>query len=211
MTALILLMSVTDRTWLGDEIFDSVPRKSIPPPTPAPLGVSFSSYTIAVPNRLALYFDQDAPAVRLRTIAAHPRVCEQLHETLRPYIDASRRRDRVWDAGATGGVAAIIGCAIPDILLLAGTITPGPAMLLQLALGPLGILVGLRVIDWAFPAFEIVEIWQRSRWQRTKSVFWQGVLFGLALLGVILTIVLSQPSGSTSCRCNTTTAAAGQP
>ena len=56
---------------------------------------------------------------------------------------------------------------------------------------------------WTFPPLELVEAWERSRWTAVQTWFWQGLIFLLAVVGIILTIILSQPSGSSACRCHT--------
>lgn len=114
------------------------------------------------------------------------------------------KRKRIWDPALTGSSFSILGFAIPDVLLLTGVLPPWWTMILQFTTGPLGMLVPLKLIPWTFPPLELVEAWEQSRWTAVKTWFWQGLIFLLAVVGIILTILLSQPSGSSACRCHTT-------
>jgi len=112
---------------------------------------------------------------------------------MHPHVDAGKR-GRAWDPAVTGSAAAILGFAIPNVPLLTGVIQPWWTMALQFSCGPLGMLIPLKLIPWAFPPLELVEAWEKPRWSTVKTWFWQGLVFLIAVVGIILTVLLSQPS-----------------
>jgi len=189
--------TVTDRTWavvaLQEHrfggIFEDSPLTEVEPGA-RPGG----SEVITPPQLIELDFQTDFPAVRLRTIARTPYQCADLHRHMHRHVVAGKRK-RIWDPALTGSACSILGFALPDMLLLTGVLPPWWTMILQFTVGPLGMLVPLKLIPWTFPSLELVEAWERSRWTAVKTWFWQALILLLAVLGIFLTIVLSQPSG----------------
>ena len=198
---------VTDRTWavvaLREHRFGGI-FEDAPLMEAEPAALPGGSEVITPPQLIELEFQTDFPAVRLRTIARTPYQCADLHRHMHRHVAAGKRK-RIWDPALTGSVFAVLGFAIPDVLLLAGVLPPSWTMVLQFTTGPLGMLVPLKLIPWTFPPLELVEAWERPRWTAVKTWFWQGLVFLLAVVGIILTIVLSQSSGSACTRCDTAT------
>jgi hypothetical protein len=174
-------------------VCDDLPLTPAELPTPPP-GVSVSWQTVSPPQQVRLEFQtSNMPAVRLRIVAPTAQLCVNLHKHMHPHVDAGKR-GRPWDPAVTGSAAAILGFAIPDVLLLTGVIQPWWTMVLQFTCGPLGMLIPLKLIPWAFPPLELVEAWEKPRWSTVKTWFWQGLVFLIAVVGIILTVLLSQPS-----------------
>jgi hypothetical protein len=181
--------SAIERMWPLD-IFATVPleravRLSNPPP-----GVSVSWEVETTPQRVEIYLQTQSPAVHLRVFAAGPQACLSLYEFIQPHLESGARTS-VWEPGVAGSTGEIIGIAIPDALLLGGFIEPWWTLALQLVLGAIGALAGVWTVHWAFPPLELVEAWERSRWQRLQSRGWGVLSLALAVAGIILAIVLA--------------------
>jgi hypothetical protein len=69
-------------------------------------------------------------------------------------------------------------------------------MALQIVLGTIGWFLGSATMRWAFPPLELLEAWERSTWQSLQTRSWQALSLALAVAGIILAIVLAQPSGT---------------
>lgn len=206
-----LRASVTDRTWSVVairlfrfvDIFDDIPLTAVETP-----GLPEATESITAPQLIEIRFETSFPAVRLRTIARTPYQAAELHHHMHPHIEAGAR-PQVWERvtasrlGVVGG--AVIGAALGFVEGADAGI--GAGVLSAYALGSFGDWV----VRWAFPPLELVEAWERSRWTMVKTWFWQGLIFLLAVVGIILTIVLSEPSGSKSGSRSTTTTSSARP
>ncbi len=213
--AITLKASVTDRTWSQVALSQIREGRLVDIFEDSPLTVVEStaipaSETIAPPQLIEVQFRTDFPAVRLRTIARTAYQCADLHSYMLPHIDAGRRK-RIWDPALTGSAAAVLGFAVPDVLLLTGVVQPWWAMLLQFTCGPLGMLIPLKLIPWTFPPLELVEAWEKSHWQTVKTTFWQGLILVLAAAGIVATILISQPTATAPNVPSPTTTRAPQP
>jgi hypothetical protein len=192
---IVLKATAINRTWLNEAIFDETPLKPIPPPVPlSPGEVRVTTGVPTAPELIQIDFQRTGfPAVCLRTIAPDPEACTRAHDHMRPHIEAGAR-PQVWDrlkASRLGvGAGAVIGVAVGFIVEAVPGMWVG--VLSGYALGSLGDWL----VRWAFPPLELVEAWERSRWQIVKTWFWQGLIFLLAVVGIILTVLLSQPSTS---------------
>jgi hypothetical protein len=69
------------------------------------------------------------------------------------------------------------------------------AVLLQAVLGTLGWFGFRALAAWAFPPLELLESWERSRWDKLRTWALQLVSLALATAGIILAVVLASPSG----------------
>jgi len=195
-SAITVKATVTDRTWAVvalrehrfASIFEDSPLRDVEASVRAE-----GSEAITPPQLIELDFRTDFPAVRLRTIARTSYQCANLHRHMLRHVEAGKR-NRIWDPALTGSAFSILGFAVPDVLLLAGVLPPWWTLILQFTFGPLGMLIPLKLIPWTFPPLELFEAWEKSRWTDIKTWFWRGLIFLLAVVGIILTIVLSQPS-----------------
>jgi len=203
-SAITIKATVTDRTWavvaLKERRFGGIFQDS-PLMEVEPGAQPGASDVVSPPQLIELDFQTDFPAVRLRTIARTPYQCAELHRHMLRHVAAGKRKP-IWDPALTGSVFAVLGFAIPDVLLLTGVLPPWWTMILQFTIGPLGMLVPLKLIPWTFPPLELIDAWERSRWTAVRTWFWQGLIFLLAVVGIILTILLSRPGGATRCRCH---------
>jgi hypothetical protein len=86
-----------------------------------------------------------------------------------------------------GVVGALIGVAVGfAVEELAGI---GAGLLSAYVLGS----VGDRFVQWAFPPLELVDAWEKSRWSIARTYAWQGMLFAVAVVSILVTVVLSSP------------------
>jgi hypothetical protein len=207
-----LKASVTERSWVKvslaehttKQIFDESPLVVVE----SPALMDPTGTVIAPPQQIELNFQADFPAARLRTIARTPYQCDELHRHMLTHVAAGTRPE-VWDRrkasrlGATAG--AVIGVVVGFIVEADAGI--GVGVLSAYAFGSFGDWL----VGWAFPPLELVDASERSRWQSTKRAAWQGLIFIIAVAGIILTILLAQSGGSTPCPCHAAAAVVAQP
>lgn len=178
--------------WPNDT-FARVPMKRPPRGRRREPGVYVETETSSAPQRIELHFHTESPAVRLRAIAGGPMACANLFSHMDPHVKAGAR-PRVWLPSSAGAVGCVIGVAIPDVLLLAASLPPWWTVLLQIILGAVGWLSGWVLIEWAFPPLELVEAWERTRWQQVQTRTWQLLTLALAVAAIVLAVVLAQPA-----------------
>ena len=92
--------------------------------------------------------------------------------------------------GAAIGLAIGAGVAF-GMLILHLLISPWWWLLGVFVFGAIGYRVGLEFMRRTFPPLELVEAWERTRWQRAKATFWQTLVFALGVLGIVVSILLS--------------------
>jgi hypothetical protein len=51
------------------------------------------------------------------------------------------------------------------------------------------------LMGWLFPPLEIVDSWSARRWAVARRYAWQGILFSLAVAGVLVAVLLA-PTGA---------------
>jgi hypothetical protein len=168
------------------DIFDRVPLVPLSVATPGPHpGASEASVP---PQRIEIKFRTTAPAVTLRVIAAGPLLCAALQREMQPHV-AAGARPRVWSPRRAGQLGVASGVAV------------GLAVGLPVGI-PAGMLAGLfaaytfgtagdQLVRWAFPPLELIEDWEKSRWSQALTYTWQTVLFLIALVSVLLTIIFA--------------------
>jgi hypothetical protein len=187
--------SLFESTWIDSyvtrlgwphPIFDQGRERPVPPEYPIPM-----TETVGPPQRVEMKFETNGPAARLRITAPSPTLCTSLFNDMQPHVDAGARPN-VWTPETAASVGVVIGAAVPDALLLPGWVTSWVVLALMFALGALGWFAGLRVIRWAFPPLELVEAWERTRWQRLVAGTWQFVLMAFAVAGVIVAVLLAK-------------------
>lgn len=207
-TEITLKASVTDRSWVKvslaehtiKRIFDESPLAVVESPAPMdPTGT-----VIAPPQLIELKFQAQFPAARLRTIARTAYQCSELHRHMLTHVVAGARPE-VWNRLKASRLGVAIGAVIGVIVgfIVGADAGIGVGVVSAYAFGSFGDWL----VGWAFPPLELVEAWERSRWQSATTAAWQGLILVLAVAGIILTVLLSQPSGSTSCSCHTTVGA----
>lgn len=188
-TTIEIQSTVIDRTWSRLNVFEHALLKQISPPTQLPPGgFSVSFETMSPPQRIELIFQTQFPAARLRVIAAGPNACASLYDHMAPHIEAGAR-PHVWDPGSGGLAGALAGASVGACFYTLGVLWL--PIVLQAALGSAGWLAGYSLVRWAFPPLELVESWERSRWETVTAYGWQALLFFLGAAGVALTVVLS--------------------
>jgi hypothetical protein len=138
------------------------------------------------PQRIEIRFQTTAPAATLSVIAAGPLSCAALQREMQPHV-AAGARPHVWSrrrAARLGGILGVlVGIAVGlTVDALAGI---GSGVLAAYALGT----AGDQFVRWAFPPLELVEDWEKSRWRIARTYAWQGTLFVVAVVSILLTIV----------------------
>ncbi len=170
------------------ELFEIVPLREVPPPEQRPPGVYVSSEVVSPPHKIDVEFRTESPAARLRVIAPSPQLCTNLFNHMQSHVETGAR-PRVWDrlTASRLGVAAgaLIGIAVGFVV--EAPIGIGVGLLSAYALGS----AGDWLVHWAFPPLELVEAWEKSRWSLARTYAWQGMLFAIALVSILLTVVLA--------------------
>jgi hypothetical protein len=146
---------------------------------------------VGAPHRIEMKFEMDGPGAWLRITAPSPTLCKHLFEHMQPHVDAGARR-AVWSPEVAGGAGACVGLAIADALFVGASLRSWVAVPLALGFGAGGWLGGDQLVRWTFPSLELVEAWERTRWQRVLASFWQLLLLALAVAGIVVAIVLAK-------------------
>jgi hypothetical protein len=183
------------RTWPVN-VFDHVPLTEAPPPEIGTPGTVTTSWDFGgPPQRIEIEFlTRERPAVRLRVTARTPDRCRALLNHMERYV-ASGARSKVWPRklagllGAGGGILA--GLTVGFVVQGAIGFLAGVVAVPSLGLGADWLM------GWLFPPLEIVESWDARRWAVARRYAWQGVLFSLAVAGVLVAVLLA-PSGGTN-------------
>ena len=177
------------RAWFRDDVFKTVPLRDTPAPEQHPPGsVSISTESVSPPHKIEVFFDTETPAARLRVIAPSQLLCRNLFDHMRPHVAAGARtnlwpRRRVTLLGASVGVLG--GVAVGVFVLPAAGV--GSAVLLAFVLGSAGDLL----VRWASPPLELVDAGEKRRWSLARTYAWQGTLFALALVSILLAVIFA--------------------
>jgi hypothetical protein len=147
--------------------------------------------SVTAPMLVDLEFRRRRPAVRMRVIAPTEMMCNDLFDHMAAHVDAGTRSSRARESAPVIGIAVGVWAPVP--LLFAGVLTDW-TLLFQAVAGTICWATATSLIAWAFPPLELVEPWEQSRWRRAKTRMWQLLLFGLAVAGVVITVVLAAPS-----------------
>lgn len=152
-----------------------------------------TNHSVTGPARATITFSTGPPAVAMTAIARHPYDCWELLEDLTDHINAGVPPLilKQWLFGTLGiGLAAGIAVGMG----LAGWITPSLASIIAMALGGPSWLALRRFGEWTFPNLELLETWERSRWQRVRAAAFQALTLALALGGILTAVLLAAPS-----------------
>jgi hypothetical protein len=127
------------------------------------------------------------PALVLEALTEPPLLGDLTLSKLNPQIDRLSRRAP--SSESLGLVVLCIGCLASDGLLAAGMIGPGLALVSIFTVGGGGRLLAIRVMDWLFPALELLpDDRAATRWQRTKRI---ASTVGAILVGVASVLALA--------------------
>jgi hypothetical protein len=154
----------------------SAPRQPpVPPPSKGPY-----SEANEPPISTHLRIGNSLPGLTLEVLTVGRLSVGSMVSAVTPSIDSTVRKAPQRE---TIGIAALaIGCAIPDVLLAVGALTPAATLPLVLAVGSICYFGAIRAMEWLFPPMELLpDEHSKTRWQKT-------VRLGASIGGVIAAI-----------------------